>query len=484
MHMAISFRPAKRTQAKLRLALAGPSGSGKTYSALLIARGLVGPEGKIAVIDTERGSASLYAHLTPFDTCELTPPFAPEKYIQAIRIAEQAGHDVIVIDSLSHAWAGPGGILDLHDAAAAKEKSSFAAWRLVTPRHNDLVDAMLQSPCHIIATMRSKQEYAQTEEGGKKKVAKLGLAPVQRDGMEYEFAVFLDLNANHHAVASKDRTSLFDGQVFRPDQETGRTLMAWLNSAAHGPASLTAQGPPPANPGVDPAPETTAPAGPAEQKAPEPEPADSAAPEPAPEVPKKNGLAGIKALPYEGQVIVAGPPEKKSRGWEAQGFDVLTDIEVTLVGPQVEGLQESQVLLVKGLRAETKSGIRVKVEELEPVSASAIPEAAVPEAAGPAPADAVAIAAGEEPAPGPAGEATWTVTLESAPKIGTRDSAGTLTKVAWAYARTPDGRRVVIAGTGDHLEVVAGLAEGQVVEVTGQMSEDSDKAVFYVRRVA
>lgn len=224
----------------------------------------------------------------------------------------------------------------------------------------------------------------------------------------------------------------------------------------------------------------TAPAGPAEQDVPEPEPTDSTVPEPAPGAPaKKNGLAGIKALPYEGQVIVAGPPEKKSRGWEAQGFDVLTDIEVTLVGPQVEGLQESQVLLVKGLRAETKSGIRVKVEELEPVSASAIPETA-----GPAPADVVAIAASEELAPGPVGEATWTVTLESAPKIGTRDSAGTLTRVAWAYARTSDGRRVVIAGMGDALDAIAGLAEGQVVEATGRLDEDSDKAVFYVRRVA
>jgi KaiC/GvpD/RAD55 family RecA-like ATPase len=117
----------------MRLAIAGPSGSGKTYSALLIARGLVGPEGRIAVIDTERGSASLYADLTPFDVAELAPPFTPERYVEAIRAAEKAGYDAIVIDSLSHAWAGPGGILDLHDAAAAKEKNAFAAWRLVTP---------------------------------------------------------------------------------------------------------------------------------------------------------------------------------------------------------------------------------------------------------------------------------------------------------------------------------------------------------------
>jgi hypothetical protein len=189
----------------------------------------------IAVIDTERGSASLYADVTPFDVCELTPPFTPEKYIEAIKAAEREGYDVIIIDSLSHAWAGTGGILDIHDAAAAKEKNSWSAWRLVTPRHNELVDAMLQTPCHLIATLRAKQEYVQVQEGGKAKVQKVGLAPVQRDGIEYEFTLVFDLDASHNAVASKDRTSLFDGQVVRLSRITGAKLREWLEGKAKAP---------------------------------------------------------------------------------------------------------------------------------------------------------------------------------------------------------------------------------------------------------
>lgn len=229
------FKKATRKDSKMRLALIGPSGSGKTFSSLLVARGLVGPQGRIAVIDTERGSASLYADVTPFDVCELTPPFTPEKYIEAIKAAEREGYDVIIIDSLSHAWAGTGGILDIHDAATAKEKNSWSAWRLVTPRHNDLVDAMLQTPCHLIATLRAKQEYVQVQEGGKAKVQKVGLAPIQRDGIEYEFTLVFDLDASHNAVASKDRTSLFDGQVVRLSRITGAKLREWLEGKAKAP---------------------------------------------------------------------------------------------------------------------------------------------------------------------------------------------------------------------------------------------------------
>ncbi|MGB9847041.1 MAG: ATP-binding protein, partial [Desulfotomaculales bacterium] len=225
------FKKAVRKDSRIRLALIGPSGSGKTYSALLIARGLVGPQGRIAVIDTEHGSASLYADITPFDVCELSPPFNPEKYIEAIKTAEKLGYHAVIIDSLSHAWMGTGGILDIHNAATAKEKNSWAAWRLVTPRHNDLVEAMLQSPCHIIATIRAKQEYVPVEEGGKTKIQKVGLAPVQRDGLEYEFTLVFDLDASHNAIASKDRTSLFDGQVIRLSPATGMKLREWLEGA-------------------------------------------------------------------------------------------------------------------------------------------------------------------------------------------------------------------------------------------------------------
>ena len=142
----VQFHKAERKKSRLRLAIAGPAGSGKTYSALLIAFGI---GGRVAMIDTERGSGELYAHLGDYDVCVITPPFTPEKYIEAIHEAEQAGYNVIIIDSLSHAWAGEGGLLDIHGHLADRSGNSWSAWRKVTPKHNQLVEAMLQSPCHI-----------------------------------------------------------------------------------------------------------------------------------------------------------------------------------------------------------------------------------------------------------------------------------------------------------------------------------------------
>ncbi|HQM46876.1 MAG TPA: AAA family ATPase [Smithellaceae bacterium] len=223
-----NFHKSQRSKGKLRLAIAGPAGSGKTYSALQIAFGI---GGRIAMIDTERGSGELYSHLGNYDACTVTSPFEPAKYVAAILEAEKLGYDVIIIDSLTHAWAGQGGLLDLHGKIADRGGNSWAAWRKVTPQHNELVDAMIQSSCHIIATMRSKMEYAQSEDGGKKTVKKLGMAPIQREGLEYEFTVFLDIDLNHTAVSSKDRTSLFDGKYFIPTPETGKILINWLNNA-------------------------------------------------------------------------------------------------------------------------------------------------------------------------------------------------------------------------------------------------------------
>lgn len=229
------FHKAERKRGKLRLAIAGPAGSGKTYSALLIAFGI---GGRVAFIDTERGSGELYDHLGDYDACTLEAPFEPKKYVAAIKAAEVAGYDTIIIDSLTHAWAGKGGLLDRHGMIADKSGNSWAAWRMVTPQHNELVDALLQSSCHIIATMRSKMEYTQVEEGGKKSVKKLGMSPIQRDGMEYEFTVFMDIDQNHIASSTKDRTTLFDGQYFKPSKQTGKLLVDWLERA---PEAQTAQ---------------------------------------------------------------------------------------------------------------------------------------------------------------------------------------------------------------------------------------------------
>ena len=226
------FRKAERRQAKLRLALCGPSGSGKTYSALLIARGLV-PDGQIAMIDTERGSGELYADLTPYDAGSLAPPFTPSRYIELIQQAEQDGYDVLIIDSLSHAWTGEGGVLEMHDKASAATRNSFTAWREVTPKHNALVDAIIGANLHVIVTMRTKTAYDLIDDNGKKKPVKVGLAPVQRDGVEYEFTTVMDLSVEGHvATATKDRTRLFDGTHFVPTVATGDALRTWLEMGA------------------------------------------------------------------------------------------------------------------------------------------------------------------------------------------------------------------------------------------------------------
>lgn len=229
----MQIRKAERRKAKLRLGIAAPSGAGKTYSALLISFGL---GGKVGLIDTEHGSGDLYAHLGDYDIIPIEAPYTVAKYLQAIKAFEDAGYSTIIIDSLSHAWAGDGGLLDKQSKAADRLKNSYTAWREVTPDHNALVDAMLQSPAHIVATMRSKTEYVlEANEKGKQTPRKVGMAPVQREGMEYEFTVMLDLSMNHSASASKDRTGLFDGEYFKPSKATGQTLLEWLETGKEAP---------------------------------------------------------------------------------------------------------------------------------------------------------------------------------------------------------------------------------------------------------
>ena len=242
----MKFTKATRKKAKLRLALVGPSGSGKTLSALMIAKGI---GGRIAVIDTERGSASLYSEsvtmadgtvFTPpeFDSLDLAPPYSPERYVEAIKAAEQAGYEIVIVDSASHEWNGSGGCLEINeDIARAKfQGNTWAAWNVTTPRHREFIDAMTQSSAHIIATSRTKTETAQTDgPNGKKKVIKLGMKTEQRDGFEYEFTVVLDLvHDGHFAMASKDRTGLFAGDPKPISEGTGQDLLGWLENGKNG----------------------------------------------------------------------------------------------------------------------------------------------------------------------------------------------------------------------------------------------------------
>jgi len=243
----MEFSKAIKNQSKLRIALSGAAGSGKTFSAFKIASGI---GGKIAVIDTERGSASLYSDRFDFDVLNLEPPYSPERYVEAIVAAEKAEYDIIVIDSLSHAWAGSGGLLDLHDSIQKSNKSgnSFSAWKEVTPLQNKLIDTVTGSKCHIISTMRTKQDYIVEQNGGRTQVRKVGLAPVQREGVEYEFTIYMELSQEHVAVASKDRTNLFDGKYFTPSEQTGRQLVEWLNKPATPSAAVALNEPQPPKP--------------------------------------------------------------------------------------------------------------------------------------------------------------------------------------------------------------------------------------------
>lgn len=228
------FRRAERRKAKLRLAITGPAGSGKTYGALLIAFGI---GGRIALLDTENGSGDLYSSLGVYDICTMSAPFTVQKYIEVIRDAENSGYDTLIIDSISAEWAGTGGLLNLHTQMTSSSRTnSFSAWGQITPRHNAFIDAMVSSNLHIIATIRSKTEYAQIQnERGKTEVKKMGFGLVQRDGIDYEFTTVFDLSMDHIVTVSKDRTSIFDGQVFTISEDTGRVLKEWLDTGIDAP---------------------------------------------------------------------------------------------------------------------------------------------------------------------------------------------------------------------------------------------------------
>jgi hypothetical protein len=228
------FQKAVKSESKLRMAISGPSGSGKTYTSLAIATALANG-GPIAVVDTEHGSASKYADIFAFDVANMHAPFHPDKFIAALHDAEQAGYAVIILDSISHAWSGTGGVLDIVDEAAKRSKSgnTYMAWKEGTPVQNQLVDAIVQSGIHVIATMRSKTEYVLVDTGnGKQAPRKMGMAPVQRDQFEYEFDVVLDMDVDNNAIVTKTRCPALTGKVFpKPGADVADILRSWLAGA-------------------------------------------------------------------------------------------------------------------------------------------------------------------------------------------------------------------------------------------------------------
>ncbi|WP_452233060.1 AAA family ATPase [Lacinutrix sp. MEBiC02595] len=222
----MQLRQSERKQAKIKMALQGSSGSGKSLSSLLLAKGLTNDNlAKVAVIDTENGSADLYAHLGNYNVLALQPPYTPEKYIEAIEVCEKAGMEVIILDSISQVWDE---LLDFHSKLPG---NSFANWSKVKPRQNAFINKILQADAHIIATMRTKQDYVLQQKDGKFVPEKVGLKAVQRDDVSYEFTVVFDIDIKHFAVASKDRTNLFSGKPeFMINTATGKRILDWCSS--------------------------------------------------------------------------------------------------------------------------------------------------------------------------------------------------------------------------------------------------------------
>lgn len=229
--MPMQFQRAERKQVRIKLAMQGPSGSGKTLGALVLARGLVGPSGRIALIDTENRSASLYANDFEFDALDLEAPYTTEQYMEAVRLAVAGQYDVIIIDSLSHAWVGAGGILDRKETMDAGGGNSFANWAKFSKEHGRFVAELMSAPTMLICTMRSKQEYVVEQNSrGRQEPKKLGMAAVQREGLDYEFSVVFEVGIDHIARAPKDRTGLFEGREFNlRDPAIAAEIRKWMS---------------------------------------------------------------------------------------------------------------------------------------------------------------------------------------------------------------------------------------------------------------
>ena len=221
----MQLRKSERKQAKIKMALQGSSGSGKSLSSLLLAKGLTNDNlAKVAVVDTENGSADLYAHLGNYNVLPLQPPYTPEKFIEAMEVCEKAGMECIILDSISHVWDE---LLDYHSKLPG---NSFTNWNKVTPRQKAFIDKILQCNAHVIATMRTKQDYVLQQKDGKYVPEKVGLKAVQRDDVSYEFTIVFDIDIKHFAIASKDRTNLFSGKPEFMINSTGKRILEWCTS--------------------------------------------------------------------------------------------------------------------------------------------------------------------------------------------------------------------------------------------------------------
>lgn len=224
------FKKAEKLQTKLKIGLSGPSGSGKSFSALRLASGI---SDKIAVIDTENNSASLYSDVFNFYVLELHAPYTVDKYLAAIELAIKNKYEILVIDSLTHVWDAEGGILNYKTSLDQRGGNSYANWRIPKDLFNKLKSKIISAPIHIITTVRSKQQYLIEEsDKGKSKIKKGGADPIIEPGYEYETTLWFEIGMDHLAFASKDRTTLFpNDRIFKVTEETGKELITWLKGA-------------------------------------------------------------------------------------------------------------------------------------------------------------------------------------------------------------------------------------------------------------
>ena len=222
------FQKANKQSTHIKLAITGPSGSGKTYSALRLAKGLANG-GKIAFIDTENESASLYADSFDFDVVNVEAPYSIDKLVNPAKEALNNDYDVMIVDSASHFWDG---VLEYKSSLDKRGGNSFANWNTANEHYKLMLRAILFSKIHVIVCMRSKMEYIlQENEKGKHVPQKVGMAPIMRDGVEYEFTTVFDLDIHHQAQVSKDRTQLFGDKIFQITENTGKKFKFWLNGA-------------------------------------------------------------------------------------------------------------------------------------------------------------------------------------------------------------------------------------------------------------
>jgi hypothetical protein len=235
----LQFTPATRHEAKARVALIGPTGAGKTWTALEWATVLAGTEGRIGVIDTENDSASLYSDTYRFQSAAWRPPYDPAKLAAAIGDAARQ-FDVLIVDSLTHFWQGDGGVLDIVEQEGARTRNQFAGWKKGTPLWRGILDALIFAPCHVVVTMRSKMDYVQQQgSDGRMKVEKMGMAPVARNDVEYEFTVVGELDQAHRLTVTKSRCSALADKVAPAHQarKLAEELAAWLGTAAAAPTT-------------------------------------------------------------------------------------------------------------------------------------------------------------------------------------------------------------------------------------------------------